>query len=71
MARAPVSAGGDVQITTQNGYRFFAGVRSDPWFVDVAGVFNDFQFTGHDYFADRNIFGIVLEVPNAALGPAG
>ncbi|MGW5656591.1 DUF4331 family protein [Streptomyces humi] len=25
--------------------------------------------TGKDFFADKNVFGIVLEVPNAVLGP--
>ena len=68
--RAPVSVGGEVKITTQEGFRFYAGLRSDPWFADVDGVFNDFVFTGHDSFVDRNVFGIVFEVPNAALGAA-
>jgi hypothetical protein len=67
---APVSAGGDVQITTRDGFRFFAGLRSDPWFADVDGFLNGFAFTGHDTFADRNVLGIVLEVPNASLGAA-
>ena len=26
------------------------------------------KFTGSDFFADKNVFGIVLEVPNSALG---
>jgi hypothetical protein len=29
---------------------------------------NDFQFTGDDFFADKNVCSIVLEVPNSALG---
>ena len=68
---APVSVDGQVQITTRDGFRFFAGLRSDPWFADVDGFLNDFEFTGHDTFADRNVLGIVLEVPNATLGGAG
>lgn len=67
---APVSVGGEVQITTHDGFRFFAGLRSDPWFADVDGFLNNFEFTGHDTFADRNVLGIVLEVPNATLGAA-
>src|SRR5262249_52890302 len=27
-----------------------------------------FKFTGSDFFIDKNVFGIVLEVPNSALG---
>ena len=68
---APVSVDGQVRITTQDGFRFFAGLRSDPWFADVDGFLNDFAFTGHDTFAERNVLGIVLEVPSATLGAAG
>ena len=35
----------------------------------TAGAFNNFQFTGEDFFADKDICSIVLEVPNAVLGP--
>jgi hypothetical protein len=66
---APVAFGSQVPITTAGEYRLYAGLRSDPWFADVAGVFNNFQFTGQDTFAGANVFGIVLEVPNQALGP--
>lgn len=67
VARALVSVGDEAQITKQGGFWFFAGLRSDPWFADVGGFFNDFKFTGDDYFAARNVLGIVLEAPNAAL----
>ena len=67
---APVSVGAKVQVVAVDGYRFFAGLRSDPFFFDADGMRNGFQFTGHDTFADRNVFGMVLEVPNAALGTA-
>jgi hypothetical protein len=30
---------------------------------------NNFKVTGKDFFADKNIFSIALEVPNSALGP--
>ena len=65
---APVSVGREVQVTQAGDYRFFAGWRSDPFFFD-AGAFNNFQFVGQDYFADKDICSIVLEVPNAVLGP--
>jgi hypothetical protein len=71
ISNAPVSVGAEVQIVATDGYRFFAGLRSDPFFLDADGLRNGFQFTGHDTFADRNVFGMVLEVPNAALGSAG
>jgi hypothetical protein len=54
--------------TSANGYRFFAGLRSDPHFKDILGFRNNFQFTGDDPVARRNVFGIVVEVPNEALG---
>jgi hypothetical protein len=67
---APVSFGSAALITTQGDYRFFAGLRSDPFFFDLMGFCNNFHFTGTDYFADQEVFGIVLEVPNSALGTA-
>jgi hypothetical protein len=67
-SEAAVSTGRDAQITEADGYRFFAGWRSDPFFFDTLGAMNDLRFTGADYFADKNVCGIVLEVPNAALG---
>src|SRR5260221_12358401 len=60
--------GREPQVAQAGDYRFFAGWRSDPFFFD-AGAFNNFQFTGTDYFADKDVCSIALEVPNAALGP--
>src|SRR4029077_8891128 len=39
-----------------------------PFFFDVEGALNNFQFTGRDFFTDKNVCSIVLEVPNSALG---
>src|SRR5207253_1806679 len=64
---APVSGGREAQVTEAGDYRFFAGWRSDPFFFD-AGAFNNFQFVGKDFFADKDICSIALEVPNAVLG---
>src|SRR5260370_26455161 len=64
---APVSMGREAQVTQSGDYRFFAGWRSDPFFFDV-GAFNNFQFVGEDFFADKDICSIALEVPNAVLG---
>ncbi len=65
---APVSTGPEAQVTEAGDYRFFAGWRSDPFFYDVGGALNDFQFTGSDYFADKDVCSIVLELPNDELG---
>ena len=50
-------------------HRFFAGWRSDPFFFDVLGTLNKFQFTTGDFFKDKDTCSIVLEVPNSLLGP--
>jgi len=65
---AAVSFDSEVRLAMEDDYKFYAGLRSDPWFADVDGFFNNFQFTGHDTFANANIFGIVLELPNSTLG---
>jgi hypothetical protein len=67
---APVSFGSTPIVTESGPYKFFAGLRSDPFFFDLLGFLNNFQFTGDDFFIDKNVFGIVLEVPNSALGPS-
>ena len=68
IAGAPASFGAEPHITTRGDYRFFAGLRSDPFFFDLLGFINNLRFTGSDFFADKNVFAIVLEVPNSALG---
>src|SRR5580704_5172457 len=66
--RAPVSVARDALVTKAGDYCFFFGWRSDPFFFDVNGNFNHMQFTGDDFFTDKDVCSIVLEVPNAALG---
>ena len=66
---APVSTGRRGTRDGGRGYRFFAGWRSDPFFFDTLGALNDLQFTGDDFFIDKDVCSIVLEVPNSALGP--
>jgi hypothetical protein len=65
---ARVSTGPDARVTEAGDYRFFAGWRSDPFFFDVQGALNNLQFTGDDYFTDKDVCSIVLEVPNSDLG---
>ncbi len=48
--------------------RFFAGIRSDPFFFDLLGFLNGLKFTGSDFFIDKNVFGMVLEIPSRLLG---
>jgi Domain of unknown function (DUF4331) len=64
---APVSLDLEARVTEAGDHRFFAGWRGDPFFFDVQGALNNFQFTGKDYFTDKNVCSIVLEVPNSAL----
>ncbi len=66
---APVSMGPEARVTEAGEYRFFAGWRSDPFFFDTMGALNNFKFTGDDFFADKDVCSIVLEVPNSALAP--
>lgn len=67
--RAPVSFDRQARVTANGPYKFYAGLRSDPFFFDLMGFLKGFKFTGSDFFKDKNVFGIVLEVPNRALGP--
>ena len=66
--RAPVSLGREARVTAAGGYCFFAGWRSDPFFFDPLGALNNLQFTGEDFFTDKDVCSIVLEAPNSALG---
>jgi len=65
---ALVSTGPVARVTDVGDYRFFAGWRSDPFFCDVEGAKNNLQFTGDDFFVDKNVCSIVIEVPNSVLG---
>jgi hypothetical protein len=66
--KAPVSVGQAALVTKAGDCRFFFGWRSDPFFFDVNGNFNHMHFMGNDFFTDKNVCSIVLELPNSALG---
>ena len=67
---APVSLTSEAHITQgHEGAQFFAGFRSDPFFFDLAGFLHGLQFTGADFFIDKNVYGIALDIPNYLLGP--
>src|SRR5947209_10844373 len=55
---APVSIGREARVTDAGDYRFFAGWRSDPFFFDTQGARNNLQFTGDDFFADKDVCSI-------------
>ena len=65
---APISMGREARVTDAGDYRFFAGWRSDPFFFDTQGALNKLQFTGDDFFADKDVCSIAIEVPNSELG---
>jgi hypothetical protein len=66
---APVSFGAEAIVTKgREDVSFFAGLRSDPFFFDLAGFLAGFKFTGSDFFANLNVFGIALEVHDHLLG---
>src|SRR5262245_14912064 len=65
---APVSMGREAFVTDDGDYRFFFGWRSDPFFFDAKGNFDHMRFTGDDFFTDKNVCSIVLEIPSSELG---
>src|SRR5256885_6591886 len=66
---APVSFDSHAIVTGgRDTVKFFAGLRSDPFFFDLLGFLDGLKFTGSDFFIDKNVYGIVLEVPNELLG---
>src|SRR5262245_48648112 len=67
--RAPVGFDAMATPVQAGPCRLFIGVRSDPFFADGEGAFHDFQFTGDDTFAGKNILSMALEVPDDMLGP--
>ena len=64
----PVSFDGDAGVAESGDHEFFVGIRSDPFFFDLEGFQHDFAFSGEDFFIDKNVFSIVFEMPNTALG---
>jgi len=66
---APVSLEQETLATRAGDYRFFFGWRSDPFFFDVNGNFNHMQFTGDDFFKDKDVCCIAIELPNSSFGP--
>ena len=66
--------------TNKDGWRAFAGPRSDPFFFDLLGFLGSVKGQGtrglndgkqSDFFVGLNTLGIVIEVPNSYLGGFG
>ncbi len=67
--QAPVSFGSEAVIThARDDVQFYAGLRSDPFFFDLLGFLNGLKFTASDFFVDKNVFGIALDLPSRLLG---
>jgi hypothetical protein len=49
-------------------FHWFCAYLRRSFFFDRRGAVNNLQFTGDDFFADKDVCSIVLEVPNFALG---
>src|SRR6266702_3923211 len=65
---APVNFDSSITITESGPYKFYAGLRSDPFFFDLLGFLNGLKFTGSDFFIDKNVFSMALDIPNRLLG---
>ncbi len=57
-----------VNLNTSNGGTVHAGVFDDPFFFDLVGFQNGFNFTGDDAFAGQNVNAIIFELPSSELG---
>jgi hypothetical protein len=69
VTNAPVSLTPEAHIVHgHEDTQFFAGFRSDPFFFDLVGFLNGLKFTGSDFFADKNVFSIALDLPSQLLG---
>ena len=55
------------EISVAGGGRMTAGIFDDPFFFDLNGFQDDFNFTGDDFFVGLNVSAIVLEVPTDVL----
>ena len=68
--RFPIAAGvtgRTVGIPFIPGASIHCGTFDDPFFFDLDGFNNGFQFTGDDFFAGLNVSAIVIELPTAAI----
>ena len=69
--------GATATVATENGMKFFAGPRDDPFFFDLGqfqkilgATATGFNNPGTDTFAGTNVLAVVVEVPKTMLGNA-
>ncbi len=63
-----ISSGGVEQnVNVTGGGMAYAGVFDDPFFFDLTGFNDGFNFTGDDTLAGSNVSAIVLELPSTEL----
>jgi len=55
-------------VAVSGGGTFHAGLFDDPFFFDLNGFNDGFNFTGDDFFEGMDVSAIVLEIPSASLG---
>jgi hypothetical protein len=66
---APLAGGSTgTNLAVAGGGMLRAGLFDDPFFFDLVGFNNGFNFTGADTFVGANISAIVLEVPSTDFG---
>jgi Domain of unknown function (DUF4331) len=66
---AVVSLDAEPFVAEGAAHRLFVGWRSDPFFFDPSSAFNGFDFSASkDFFADKDVCSIVLEIPNSVFG---
>ncbi len=76
MHKVKISTKDDVYVAQEDGMKFFAGPRDDPFFFDrvrfdayMAGnAKSGFTDPGTDTYAGTNVLSIVVELPKAMLG---
>ena len=61
------ATGQDVRIRSKGRGRVRCGLFDDPFFFDLNGFNNGFQFTGDDFFAGLNVSAIVIEMATDSL----
>lgn len=76
MHKVKISTKEDVHTTEENGMKFFAGPREDPFFFDKSqfdlimsgNATGGFVDPGTDFYAGSNVLSIVIELPKTLLG---
>ncbi len=74
--KVKISAYGSAPVIgSQNGMKFFAGPRDDPFFFDLGqfksilmGTATGFNNPGTDSFAGTNVLSTIIELPKSMLG---